>query len=354
MRKLSLGILTAGGGRVPGNKEMFRFVLAACRRAGVNAYVFTPAGVNWTKRSVKGFQYRRGSWRPNMFPLPSVVYNRVPNRQLENSLPVRQLKQGMRKASIPLYNANYFNKYDLYRILKANPSARTYLPWTKAVRGMRDIEQALLLHPILYLKPKYAFAGKGIMRLRKHAKGYTVNYRSHTNRTIKKSSFGQIRPFLENYMGRQTYIMQEAIPLARLRGRIYDIRLLVQKNGRGLWGVSGAGVRVAGKGSITTHVPSGGYIASLDEVLPQTFGQEAESVRMKVYEAAMLIAPYIESKYKGLIGEMSMDIGIDQRGRPWFFEANAKPMRFDEAKIRKVGLETLVAYVKFLSGEDRG
>lgn len=30
-----------------------------------------------------------------------------------------------------------------------------------------------------------------------------------------------------------------------------------------------------------------------------------------------------------------MDLGIDDLGEIWFFEANAKPMKFDEPQIRK-------------------
>ncbi len=38
-------------------------------------------------------------------------------------------------------------------------------------------------------------------------------------------------------------------------------------------------------------------------------------------------------------------------GYPWFFEANAKPMRFDEPGIRRKGLQTMTAYVRYLARE---
>lgn len=357
MQKPILGILTAGKGQVPGNREMFRFVQTACREAGLMAYIFTPAQVNWSRGIVRGHRFIRGRWQAGRFPLPHVVYNRVPNRQLEQGREVKLCKRRLRVQGIPYYNDRYLNKYDLYRVLQTNPSIHPHLPWTKLVRGRSDILSGLQRFGRVYLKPRHAFAGKGIMTVSLRGHAWSLRYRQgNMNRQINGTTLQELWPRLEQQMGRQSYIVQQAIALARHQGRLFDVRLLAQKDGTGQWQVSGMGIRVAGKGGITTHVPNGGYIASAADIFPAVFGEEASKVRAEVSRLAMLVAPAIERGYKGLFGEMSMDIGIDANGHPWFFEANAKPMRFDEKGIRKVGLKTLTSYVKYLarqSGQGR-
>lgn len=352
MQRKLLGILTAGRGEVPGNKAMFRLVQEAGRQAGLTAFVFTPERVDWRRRTVVGYRYGKGQWRAGRYPLPHVVYNRVPNRRLEASKQVRFAKQQLRAQGIPYYNARYLNKYDLYRVLKQDPAIEPYLPWTKLVGSRADILTGLKKFGSVYLKPRHAFAGKGILRLSLQGRNWSLRYRqANRNRVVRGSELAALWPILERHMGRQSYIVQQAISLATFRGRPFDVRLLAQKNGSGRWQVSGMGMRVAGKGSITTHVPNGGYIAAAAQVFPAVFGIKAADVQKEVSHLAMQIAPRIEQAYAGLFGEMSMDIGLDMQGRPWFFEANAKPMRFDEKTIRRAGLQTLVAYVKFLTGE---
>lgn len=350
-----LGILTAGQGRVPGNREMFRFVQNAASSSGMLSYVFVPEDVMWRRGLVRGYQYRRGQWRESWFPLPDVVYNRVPNRRLEESISVRQLKRRLRTSQIPYFNPSYLNKYDLYRILRQETRLKPYLPWTKQVANLGDVRIALRRFGVVYLKPKYAFAGKGIMQVRVSNNGWIIRYRTvGRNKQIRAATWTQLSSILSRSLGNKAYIVQQGIVLARFRGRIFDVRLLAQKNGSGKWQVSGMGVRVAGVGGITTHVPNGGYVAAIEQVLPVVFGDRWQEIQTRIYQLAMQVVPCIEKGMRTSFGEMSMDIGVDRQGHPWFFEANAKPMRFDEHRIRQRGLQNLVAYSKYLAGVGTG
>jgi len=350
-----VGILTAGSGhgKVPGNRQMFRYVLQACRRAGLTAYVFTPGQLHWGAGAADGWRLEGKRFVPGRFPLPDVVYNRVPNRKLENSVAVIAQKRQLRKHRIPYFNPRYFNKLDLHRMLSKQPKAAPFMPWTGRLRNMADVDRALERFGSIYLKRKSAFAGHGILRV-SHSRGqYQVRYRTNNaNRQQTFGSLGQLHERLRQAIGGDTYIIQQAIGLARYRGRIFDIRLLAQRNHEDKWQVSGMGVRVASVGGITTHVPNGGYIASISEVLPAVFGGRAAEVEQRVRELALTIAPLLEKGSKARFGEMSMDVGVTPEGRPFFFEANAKPMKFDEEGIRHTGLATLVGYLKYLAATE--
>lgn len=93
------------------------------------------------------------------------------------------------------------------------------------------------------------------------------------------------------------YIIQQGIHLSTYQGRPYDIRVLVQKNGKGQWHMTGMGIRVAGEQSITTHVPQGGYIQSVDTVFHETFGNElTEKWKHKTALLTTKIAQHIEKR----------------------------------------------------------
>ncbi|WP_374725886.1 YheC/YheD family protein [Paenibacillus sp. P22] len=146
-----------------------------------------------------------------------------------------------------------------------------------------------------------------------------------------------------------SYIAQQGIDLALYQERRFDLRALVQKNGSGQWAVSGIGARLAGSRSITTHVPRGGSIEDPEKLLQHAFGpQEARELMSKARSACVQLARQIETASGQSHGEMSMDLGVDVEGGLWFFEANAKPMKFDEPHIRKKSLERIFQYGSYL------
>jgi hypothetical protein len=140
------------------------------------------------------------------------------------------------------------------------------------------------------------------------------------------------------------------VKLSSFKGRPFDMRVLVQKNRRGVWQVSGIGARMAGETSITTHVPRGGSIDNPAKLLRGIYGR-ARTVRIlrSAKRMALTIAKQIEKSCGHNLGEMSMDLGVDRRGKLWFFEANSKPMKFDEPHIRKRSLKRMFDYVQYLS-----
>lgn len=355
-----IGILTVGerGGRVGGNRQLFRYLQGAGDREGALVYAFTPEGVNWQAGRVRGYRHVKGRWVSRSYPLPTVVYNRAPNRALEGTVGVRNVKRRYysweRQGKAFLFNPCFLNKAMLYGLLSRHRAASGFLPWTRVLQGQSSLASALLRYPTVYLKPKNTFAGKGIMRVTKRRAGFVVEYREgKRNRKLFYSSQVSLMKAMGRLLDKPPYVLQQGIDLAKYRGRSFDARVLVQRNGQGEWEVAGVGIRVAGAGSITTHVPNGGYIASAAKVIKEVFGetlQEPNGVYERVVQVAHTVAPLIEDGIGRTFGEMTMDIGIDSAGRPWFFEANAKPMKFDEKRIRERGLANLIGFSRFKAG----
>ncbi|WP_232698852.1 YheC/YheD family endospore coat-associated protein [Brevibacillus daliensis] len=351
-----IGILTSGeGASFKGNRENFIDICKMGQKKGALVFVFTPDGVNWDTKEINGHLYhsKKEEWFSHTFPFPHVVYNRIPTRKVETKPYMQELVERFsRLENVTLYNQKFFDKHDLFTELQNQNNVASFLPQTQKLDTLSTLKNFSKSHSLLYLKPVLGRAGKGIMQVEK-VKGNWLLRRverkkapTETYSTLKKL-WEQIKPLLDN----TPYIIQQGIRLASYQNRIFDIRVLVQKNGSGCFGVTGMGIRQAGEDSITTHVPRGGAILLLDEVLPALFGEdEATRLKNELRNTALLFAMALE-KSKGVLGEMSMDLGVTPDGAIYFFEANAKPEKFDEPSIRVSSLENIISFAHYLSSQ---
>lgn len=359
--KPSLGILTVQDKRrqFRGNRENFIDLIKMGETIGVNVYVITAQELILTEPIIFGYQYEQKTdrWIKKRIPIPRVLYNRIPFREDELDEAVAQkVKECLRHPHIQLFNPSFFNKWTLFEWLKHSKLTRPYIPATRKLTPKMDLARFLNRHSVAYLKPVRGKAGKGIMRLRR-VKG--KKYRYHLTIQHRRKSYhhhykkiASVRTKLNDYIEQEPYIVQQGIRLSSFNRRPYDLRVLVQKNKQGNWVLTGIGARIAGEKSITTHVPRGGRIDDPKNVLTHSFGNNTSNkLLVRTKKAALAIARQIERRSGYRLGEMSMDLGIDARGKIWFFEANSKPMKFDEPHIRQKSLQRILDYSMYLSGQ---
>ncbi len=354
-----VGILSAENrdGSLKGNFSNYKAIMQAGQKIGGIVFAFTPSGVNWKKRVIRGyiFDNNNNKWLTCSFPFPDVVYNRIQDRNEENKKSSQSCIQ--RFSSFPgitLYNRGFFNKEDIIRVLSKSSGIKKYLPETNALLSEKDLVYMLKRHKAVYLKPADDRLGSGIIRVAKQhsLKLYTMHYYAAGNELAKYNTHNVQRLWkkIRQQMIRSPYIVQQAVNLATVSSCPFDFRVLVQKNRQGLWKISGLGIRVAGHSEgITTHVPRGGRIDNPQSVLPQAFpSQNPALTTRRVKRLCLAVAKKLEQQYRHL-GEMSIDVGLDRNGRLWIFEANAKPMKFDEPEIREKQLEQVIRYAQFLT-----
>ncbi|KAF0198045.1 MAG: hypothetical protein FD169_108 [Bacillota bacterium] len=353
---------TKGFQGLRGRRETYVALLKMARSMGSVAYVFACEDVDFKRMRVIGYhQSKAGNWLAHEYPLPNVVYNRIPDRQSEVAQVVRMAKKRFEQLAhshrTAIFNPHFLNKWDLHRIFSQEPGLRRYLLDTKLYHGPEDVLSMLKRHRMVYLKPRDTFAGHGIMRAEYKGGKYILIYK--VGGTYRHEPHENFRGLAQSFSARRhpgIYLVQQGLRLAKYKGAIFDARIIMQKTGEGVWDLTGAGVRVAARGGITTHVPNGGYIAPIETVISDVFHERLDTpggVYTKLRNLALTVAPAIENHYKRLFGELSMDIGITSDGECYFFEANAKPMKFDEPIIRRKSLRRLVEFSRYLSGYQR-
>ncbi|WP_067921610.1 YheC/YheD family endospore coat-associated protein [Alicyclobacillus shizuokensis] len=331
--------ILAGGrdGKFVGNRAHFRDLIRIARGQDQFVYVLPDDRVDGGDTWLGFVRVRSGVWRQLPCPQPQAVYNRIPQRHLERSPVAVRARQTLRERGIPMFNPEYFNKAVLYRVL-ATSELSHYLPQSTFSITSAALGRMLAQHGGVYLKPVGGSMGHGIMRVERMHSGYRVQVlKKGRTKSLHAANLAEVRQVVKRERIGGAYVMQAAKPLLDWRGHPCDFRVLLQKQ-NGVWRVVGVGVRAAGDGVITTHVPNGGFIVDADSVLHHHFGPRRGQIAHALERMACACARRIDQYYREQLGEMSMDIGVDREGNLWFFEANSKPMKFDEPEIWRQGL----------------
>ncbi|TLS38028.1 YheC/YheD family protein [Pseudalkalibacillus caeni] len=326
-----VGILSAPApGGFTGNKPLFKAIQQLLQKEGGMSFVFTPT--ECMAKQIDGYFYSfyEKKWVSATFPAPNIVYNRTSIRESEKTPSFLKTIQWLRENSIPFFNPSFFTKWDLYSVLKENTFLAKHLPFTILVDTEEDFTAFLKQYRKVIAKPINGSKGDGIFSI-----SLLDNHSSLIETHANKASCGSAEEIWKklNELFRVTpYILQEKIALNTIGSRPYDFRILVQRPDKN-WNITGIGVRCGKPESITTHVPMGGKILPLHTVNPPVDEEIVSSL-------AKAVGTTLEDHF-GLIGEFSMDIGRDSSNHYWIFEANAKPMRFDERTIYNRSLQNL-------------
>ncbi len=310
-----------------GNAAIFKAIQNEITTSGGLSFVFTAD--NMRRSYIDGylFDQETNKWIEYRFPYPNIVYNRIPDRQEEQSKKIAVLFNRLTQRGIPYFNHSFFHKYDIISLLSSHPKLTMNIPPTDELT-LSNIEEYLEKYESVICKPSSGSKGRGIFKVERTGTGY--RFIDH-NTILHFISHEKLTEHITQLL-HEKYIIQQAIKLDTYQGYPYDFRVLVQKPFN-TWHVTGIGIRSAQCDSLTTHVPRGGRIVPFQKVANQ---KDAEALTTLAIKAAELI------EQQTVIAECSLDIGKDLDGHFWIFEANSKPMRFDERFIHHAAILSLI------------
>jgi hypothetical protein len=330
-----IGIFTAGFTdsilRPVGDRSLFfAKYLTAQKSMGMFVFVFGAHLIEWESGSVNGYIFDDDGWRQIEVPLPNAVYDRLPNRRMEEHPDLKLVKNRLSaEYGIPWFNPGFFDKWIIHQLLLPQAETSRYLPDTKLAPTMADIEEMLQFYKSVYLKPRNGSMGLGVFQLifSPGENIYYSRYRSKDEDNILRK-YKTLDLFFKHSFGNRVledYLLQERVKLLRINGQQVDFRVHTNKDAAGIWNVTAIAAKIAGKGSVTTHLDNGGMVKTLKEL----FENEAERhfVFHSLSSAATMISETIDREIKGFIGEIGFDLGIDSDKKVWLFEANSKPGR---------------------------
>lgn len=324
-----VGILT-NEDRAPfsGNKKTFKRICKNVLTNGGIPVVFTPTSFSQFSIKCYTFCFLKKKWIELFSPLPDVIYNRIPSVQFERKEEYKTLRNTIQKLNIPYFNESYLSKIQTFSILSKDPFLKKFLPEMIKIDNENDLKKYLKKMKCIYVKKHNSSQGLGIFKLTLLNKQQVLIRNSFHVEVIKsvEDSWKFLNSLTESYLCQQCIISE--LP----DGRKFDLRILVHKKMQSFI-ISGIGVRVGSVKGITTHVPRGGTIISLNDLPIDVDYELLKTIVQKTGEAL--------NKNVGNFFEFSIDIGI-QNNHFYIYEVNSKPMVFDEPEIKEKGLENLI------------
>ncbi|BCJ86738.1 YheC/YheD family protein [Effusibacillus dendaii] len=226
-------------------------------------------------------------------------------------------------------------KWGLYKFFKADTAVSRYLPPT-AVLNCSTLQSFLSNHSAVYIKPANGSTGRGVIKVWKHNGRYAYVKEKGTQLQFSDldSLYRKLRA--EQAVTKAIYIIQRAIPLAQIKGRPFDVRLMMMRNESGHWEYVGMAAKVAGPKSIITNVVrSKGYILSVDDALKQSLGlssTEIDNIKRQMIHLGYKTCHRFDS-YKRY-WQIGLDLAVDQNRKVWIIEQNTGPAHFLFAKLK--------------------
>ncbi|MFC5406190.1 YheC/YheD family protein [Cohnella soli] len=209
-------------------------------------------------------------------------------------------------------------KWQLHRFYWKDGVVRNHLPAT-AIYGRSTLERFLNRHKGVYIKPNYEHQGIGIIKAWKKKTGSFTFVKVRGSPSSPVSTPNELYRKL-NLRSKQSYVVQKAIPLARVNGRVYDIRVMMMRL-KGRWTYAGMLAKVAGSGSVITNVRrGGGHVLSIPTALHRSKQRSPERKMKLLKSLSYRICRRFDSyKYTRQIG---IDYGIEPTGKIWVIEVN--------------------------------
>lgn len=304
-------------------RELNKFLpyLEAARKEGFdNVVVFTPADLNIVMKKIYGYVYEGGKWIRKMTPYPAISYDIGYYSDPKTVRKVRAIKMSQ---SIPFVGYGLGSKWKIHQHLSRYPELTPYLIPTSPVTDFASIRSMVDQHGTIIIKPINGKEGKGILRLRRTDKEYCLEENDRPDQQYQEDTAHRI---MQRLNSERKYLTQKWIDIRNKDGRVFDIRVLMQKDGNGGWQIAGMAAREGGSGRITSNLMDGGTPFPIEDYLNEQFGKRrATEMKKKLQQLSYQICEKIEESYQKRQAELGLDLAIDRDERIWLIEVNIKP-----------------------------
>lgn len=286
---------------------------------GIDVVVFAVEHVDARRRTLRGYVQTREGWRIHRGPVPKVIHKRVLYR---DRAPLAKLHSLQRKGHVFINPLRIQDKRRVALALADSPAVAPHLPPT-APYAWRRLQAMLAAGEGAILKPKVGSLGQGVVRVLP-LDANRVEVCRRRSREVGRSS---LRRSLRSLIVPGRYLLQRYIPLALYENRPFDLRVPVQRDGRGRWVVPGIVAKVAGEHPFLTNMAQGGRALPGPAVIAAAFGGDAPAVEQRVHRLALDVA-HAFSRRHPYAADLGLDVGIDRTGKPWLIEVNTRDQRY--------------------------
>ncbi|MEH7222698.1 YheC/YheD family protein [Bacillus sp. JJ1566] len=330
---ISLGFVT-----LYPNQERF-YATELAKRApelGIQLYRFTPTSIEPTSELVHGEKYNHitNTWEQSTFEIPMYLYDRCFYSSDEVSKKSQPIMNWLKlRPATAFIGHGLPNKWEIYNTLRQDIELSPYIPSTEQALSSSAILRTLMKKHQIILKPVKGSMGKGIIGLFLHRNYVKAVYKDAN--LLKKKQFttrGDLKKWLDSVITSQPYLLQNYLPLHDEGNRPFDIRILLQKDGRGKWIEQGRGIRLGLPDHLISNLGGGGESHTFESWTENMSFHQKQLLSDNIHTIINRLPELLEDQFEPLF-EIGVDLGLTSDGAIWILDTNSKPGR-------KVILET--------------
>jgi glutathione synthase/RimK-type ligase-like ATP-grasp enzyme len=240
------------------------------------------------------------------------------------------------------------NKLKKYWYLKRSSQLKPYLPETQLM-NKETFWSFMSKYGRVIVKPIGGSRGRGVIQAKVVGNDeYKIQLEK---RKIKLKGTKSTYKYIRRLIGSGTYIVQRRISRARIHGRPFDMRVIVQRRRHSSkWIVTGKVAKVAGRGYIVSNITrSKGTVLQVKTAIRLSSSlkdMSQQDLQHKLDRVAKLSAMKLSSLFPHhrIYG---LDMGLDRHGHVWIIEVNLSPSRSHFLKLKdKTMYHRITSYKK--------
>ncbi len=294
------------------NEPLFQEMARIGYTLGYETILFSYQQIHYSSNTITGAILRDEEWKSTEVDTPTVIYNRIPNRIIENHPMTKKAKKYLSKTSF-IFNSNFLNKWHVYEKLKNSPEVSYLLPDTIFHPSLNTIKQTLQQHAI-FLKPFQAKKQRNTFYIEKVDDLFFVTTLSPQ---VEHVYVENIELFYQETFpsGSDHYVLLDAIKHKEYKGKSFHFRVHTLKDQNNEWQVVLQYVEELSDNSERSIISANSLFNK----------REAAIMSKKVSEIAIKVSYQLENSINERIAELGLDIALDNENRLWLEEVYAKP-----------------------------
>lgn len=318
-------------------------------------YVFSLDGIDFANDVVEGYYYnpnavkRELKWTKSILPFPDSIFRRIPLTKLMQ-------KKLINLTDNKMFNSHYTDKWEFYQSALQYNSIKSYLPYTKQLTSISDIDELLGKYDSVYIKPIDGSLGHGLKTVSKDNNGYFFKAR-YDDEDIRFSSSSKASGYIKGLISRRDYIVQQAIHSLKFQNRNTHLRVIMQKDDTMEWNCTGIIAYIGKAGGICTIYPSGWYGLSFSKFIKKFIPDNVQftaEIEKDVIEACYMTCKMMDTS-GGNYGDVGIDVIIDENFKIWILEVNKRhnqrtPLAINNAQMFNNVKLNPIKYAVRLSG----
>ena len=333
-------------------------------------YCFCVDNIDLENKIIKGYTFIQtlSQWKYTSLPVPDIVYDRAAYLKKDEKELAKELREEFNiNPKIRFINpTGSLGKWPLYKNLSKYPEIKNYLPYTILYNTFDDILFMLDKYSFIFLKSSYGSRGKEVLSIEKCDNTYRIDFFHNELKLIYVHDVLELKRYIDDFInekktsGRKSFLIQQGINFIKYNGHNIDFRIDIVKNEDGKWEPSRSyGIYSSGNSKITNFCV-GGTQEHFKDIYPKLKIMHKNIVfptEDTIIATIEKIAIFIEKSF-GPHGEIGMDIALDDTGKLWFIEGNAKPDKsripgFDDMEGIAPQALAIFKYAKYLAKNRR-